>query len=197
MTAEATPRSQAKAARRAELLAAAARLMARSGFAGVRLEDIGAQVGISGPAVYRHFASKNDVLDELLLDISERLQAGGDEVVARGGSPARVLAELVEFHIDMLVTRPDLIAIQDRDLHSLTPDARRRVRSLQRRYVETWVRVLTQEAAAAGRELSDDEARVRAHAVFGLLNSSPRLPDYDEARLRTLLTSMALAALLA
>lgn len=194
MTAGATPRSRAKAARRAELLAAAARLMARSGFAAVRLEDIGAQVGISGPAVYRHFSSKNDVLDELLLDISERLQAGGDEVVARGGEPARVLRNLVDFHIEVLVTKPDLIAIQDRDLDSLSPEANRRVRSLQRRYVETWVQALLAAAEAQDRALTVDEARVRAHAVFGLLNSSPRLPRYPADALAELLAAMALAA---
>ncbi|WP_298442173.1 TetR/AcrR family transcriptional regulator [Gordonia sp. (in: high G+C Gram-positive bacteria)] len=191
-----TRRGQAKAARRGELLAAAARQRARRGFVAVRLEDIGAEVGISGPAMYRHFSSKNDVLDELLLDISERLQTGGDEVVARGGSPDEVLRRLVEFHIDVLVTKPDLIAIQDRDLHSLSADARHRVRTLQRRYVETWVSVLVDAAAAAGRALPAEEARVRAHATFGLLNSSPRLPPFDVTRLAALLTDMALAALL-
>ncbi|WP_234353865.1 TetR/AcrR family transcriptional regulator [Gordonia iterans] len=191
-----TRRGQAKAARRTELLAAAARLMARRGFVAVRLEDIAAEVGISGPAMYRHFASKNDVLDELLLDISERLFTGGEEVAEKGGAPADVLRSLVEFHIDVLVTKPDLIAIQDRDLDSLTPDANHRVRSLQRRYVENWVQVLVAATAAAGRPLTVEEARVRTHAAFGLLNSSPRLPPFDEARLRTVLADMALAALL-
>lgn len=171
--------------------------MARRGFVSVRLEDIAAEVGLSGPAVYRHFAAKNEVLDELLLDISERLQEGGQAVVAGGGTPAQVLRNLVEFHIDVLVTKPDLIAIQDRDLASLTPAAHHRVRLLQRRYVETWVRVLTEAAAEnPGIVLADDEARVRAHATFGLLNSSPRLPVFDDERLRALLTAMALAALL-
>lgn len=191
-----TRRGRAKAARRTELLAAAARLMARRGFVAVRLEDIAAEVGISGPAMYRHFASKNDVLDELLLDISERLFTGGQEVAEKGGAPADVLRSLVEFHIDVLVTKPDLIAIQDRDLDSLTPDANHRVRSLQRRYVENWVQVLVAATAAAGRPLTVEEARVRTHAAFGLLNSSPRLPEFDVTRLRALLTDMALAALL-
>lgn len=190
-----TRREQAKAARRTELLEAAARQMAERGFSSVRLEDIGRAVGVSGPAMYRHFTSKTDLLDEMLVDISERLHDGGAEVVARGGAPADTLLDLIGFHIDVLVTKPDLIVVQDRDLSSLTPAANHRVRSLQRRYVEQWVDVVLADAAERGRTLDRDEARVRVHAMFGLLNSSPRLPDFPEHRLRALLTAMATAAL--
>ncbi|MBD1321305.1 TetR/AcrR family transcriptional regulator [Gordonia hankookensis] len=191
-----TRRGQAKAARRAELLEAAARLMAAGGFAGVTLEDIGGAVGVSGPAMYRHFSSKTDLLDQMLVDISQRLHDGGAEVVARGGDPDQTLLELIRFHIDVLVTKPDLIAVQDRDLSSLTPAANHQVRSLQRRYVEQWVDVLLALDEVSGdRLLSREEARVRVHATFGLLNSSPRLPAYPEPGLRAVLGAMAWAAL--
>lgn len=185
-----TRRGQAKAARRVEILAAASRLMAERGFASVRLEDIGAEVGVSGPAMYRHFDSKSDLLDQILIDISRRLHDGGAAVVAEGGTAEQILARLIAFHIDVLVTKPDLISVQDRDLWSLTPEARHEVRSLQRRYVEQWVRVLVEATGVTA-----EEARVRVHANFGLLNSSPRLPAYPEPRLRELLTTMAQAAL--
>ncbi|MFT4125683.1 MAG: TetR/AcrR family transcriptional regulator [Gordonia sp. (in: high G+C Gram-positive bacteria)] len=191
-----TRRSRAKAERRAELLSAAASLMAKRGFAGVRLEDIGGAVGVSGPAMYRYFASKSELLDELLLDISRRLYTGGVEVVERGEPPAQTLTALIGFHIDMLVRRPDLISVQDRDMSSLTPAARHEVRRLQRCYVERWVDVVM--ALSAERDavpVDRAEARVRVHAMFGLLNSSPRLPDFDADRLRELLTAMAAAAL--
>ncbi|WAC54442.1 TetR/AcrR family transcriptional regulator [Gordonia sp. SL306] len=191
-----TRRGQAKAARRAELLEAAARLMAARGFAGVTLEDIGGAVGVSGPAMYRHFSSKTDLLDEMLVDISQRLHDGGAEVVARGGDPDETLLELIRFHIDVLVTKPDLIAVQDRDLSSLTPAANHQVRSLQRRYVEQWVDVLLALHEVSGDQVrSREEARVRVHATFGLLNSSPRLPAYPEPGLRAVLGAMAWAAL--
>ncbi|GAA1481437.1 helix-turn-helix domain-containing protein [Gordonia sinesedis] len=186
-----TRREQAKAERRVELLAAAAQQMAERGFAAVRLEDIGRAAGISGPAMYRHFASKSDLLDEMLVDISQRLHDGGADVVARGNDPETTLRDLVGFHIDVLVTKPELISVQDRDLSSLSPGANHRVRSLQRRYVEQWVDVLIASRSALDR----DEARVRVHAMFGLLNSSPRLPEFPEELLRPLLTGMALAAL--
>ncbi|MDJ0454026.1 TetR/AcrR family transcriptional regulator [Gordonia amicalis] len=190
-----TRRTQAKAARRAELLTAAARQMAERGFAGVRLEDIGRAVGVSGPAMYRHFSSKTELLDEMLVDISQRLHDGGAEVVDRGGPPSQTLLALIGFHIDVLVTNPDLIVVQDRDLSSTTPEANHRVRLLQRRYVERWVDVVIAVYEGEGRTMDRAEARVRVHATFGLLNSSPRLPDYDETQLQRLLTAMALAAL--
>jgi AcrR family transcriptional regulator len=192
-----TRRGQAKAARRAELLEAAARLMAERGFAGVTLEDIGRAVGVSGPAMYRHFASKTDLLDQMLVDVSQRLHDGGAEVVERGAGPAPTLRDLIRFHIDVLVTKPDLIAVQDRDLSSMTPTANHQVRSLQRRYVEQWVDVLLAVADTDDTGLSREEARVRVHAAFGLLNSSPRLPSFPETELRSVLSAMAWSALLA
>ena len=55
---EPTRRSLLKSDRRSRLLAAAARQFAERGFAAVRLEDIGAAVDVSGPAIYRHFPNK-------------------------------------------------------------------------------------------------------------------------------------------
>lgn len=52
-------RSQLKSDRRFQLLAAAERLFAERGFLAVRLEDIGAAAGVSGPAIYRHFPTKS------------------------------------------------------------------------------------------------------------------------------------------
>jgi AcrR family transcriptional regulator len=53
-----TRREQLKAERRSQLMDAGARLIAERGFLGVRLDDLGAAVGISGPAVYRLFPNK-------------------------------------------------------------------------------------------------------------------------------------------
>ncbi|SIR75532.1 TetR/AcrR family transcriptional regulator [Williamsia sterculiae] len=189
--APATQRGRAKAARRQELLTAAAHLMAERGFSAVRLEDIGAAVGISGPAMYRHFAGKDDVLAEILVDISERLHDGGVAVVDAAPDARTALDGLIDFHIRFVLTEPDLIRVQDRDLSSLQPVANKTVRSLQRRYVELWTDTLL--VVTGVQPVS--EARLRVQAVFGLLNSSPRLPDVPRQRAGQLLANMALAAL--
>ena len=187
-----TQRSQAKSDRRSQLIAAAERLIAEHGFLGVRLEDIGAATGVSGPAIYRHFPNKEALLVELLVGISTRLLAGATEVVADAG-PADALDGLVDFHLDFVFTEPDLIRIQDRDLAQLPAAAMRQVRRAQRQYVEIWVDVLR----ALHDDLDEGDARLMAHAAFGLLNSTPHSvrPGTVRDSSRAVLRAMTLAAL--
>ena len=59
---EVTRRSRMKAERRQQLVRAASRLFAERGFRSVSMEDLAAEAGVSGPAIYRHFASKEALL---------------------------------------------------------------------------------------------------------------------------------------
>jgi len=165
----ATNRSRAKSDRRDQLIAAAERLVAERGFLAVRLEDIGAAVGVSGPAIYRHFPNKEALLVELLVGISTRLLAGARSVVAEAEDAEAALNGLIDFHLDFALNESDLIRIQDRDLGYLPDPAKRQVRKAQRQYVEIWVDVLLRLSRAD----NETDARLMAHAVFGLLNSTP------------------------
>jgi AcrR family transcriptional regulator len=191
-----TRRSKAKSDRRTQLVAAAERLVAERGYLAVRLEDIGAAAGVSGPAIYRHFPNKEALLVELLVGISTRLLAGASDVVTRAADPESALDGLVDFHLDFALGESDLIRIQDRDLPNLPPAAKRQVRRAQRQYVEMWVDVLRQ----LNMSLSEDDARLMAHATFGLLNSTPHsvkpsATKKAEANERAVLRAMTVAAL--
>lgn len=187
-----TPRSRQKSDRRSQLLAAAEQLMADRGYLAVRLEDIGAAAGISGPAIYRHFPNKEALLVELLVGISTRLLAGAESVLADAPDADAALDGLIEFHLDFALEEPDLIRIQDRDLANLPAAAQRQVRRAQRRYVETWVGVLR----SLDPRLAESDARVMAHAAFGLLNSTPHsTKTAEQGRSREVLRAMTVAAL--
>jgi AcrR family transcriptional regulator len=187
-----TTREKAKADRRSALLHAAAALFAERGFERVSLEDLGAAVGISGPAVYRHFASKQAVLAALLIDVSRELVAGADTVIRSSMDPSSALVALIAFHVDFAISNPDVIVVQDRDLSSLQPDDRDLVRSLQRGYIEAWVGVLADLHPARPIAV----LRIRSRATFGLINSTPHSARTSpKASVRALLESMAHAAL--
>ena len=181
----------AKPSRRDQILTAAAELFARHGFHGVGIDDIGAAVGISGPALYRHFRSKDAMLGEMLTSISERLLDGGQARVDAAGDAAEALSALVRWHVDFALEDPALITVQMRNLANLTDPDRRRVRTLQRRYVEVWVETIRRTVP----EADEPTARAAAHAVFGLINSTPHSAHLDRDQMATLLTRMALASL--
>ena len=187
-----TARGRAKAERRDALLSSAAQLFAGRGFDGVSIEDLGSSVGVSGPAVYRHFPSKQAVLAALLVGVSEGLLAGGRAVVSSITDDASALTQLVRFHVDFALRDPDVIRVQDRDLAALSPQDRESVRDLQRRYIDLWVDVLGRLSPSTDRA----ELRLRAQATFGLLNSTPHSArSVSSTRTRALLEEMALAAL--
>ncbi|TAP44641.1 TetR/AcrR family transcriptional regulator [Arthrobacter sp. S39] len=191
-----TQRSQAKELRRQALLVAAASLFAKNGFNRVSLEDLGAAAGVSGPAVYRHFPGKQAVLGDLLLTVSRELLDGGLRVIAETTDPLAALRRLVAFQVDFALGKPDVIRVQDRDFSNLTEKDQSEVRTLQRNYVELWVDVL----ARLHPETDAAELRMRAHATFGLINSTPHSVRSHGRKIaarsaRPLLESMALAAL--
>lgn len=177
--------------RRDQILDRAAGLFAARGFHGVSVHDVGAACGISGPALYRHFASKDAMLGEMLVGISERLLAEARSRLRGAADPKQALDALLEWHVDFALNHRPLIVVQDRDWDALPADARARVRRLQRAYIDLWVEQLGQVEPRLDR----DEAAARVRAVFGLLNSTPRSGRLPDAQLRPLLTSMGWAAL--
>ena len=181
-----TGRGLAKAKRQAAQLRAAARRFAPPGFDGVSHED----------AVYRHFASKRALLGAILVRTSEELLSGGLRVVEGGVDASDQLRDLIDFHVDFAVSSADVIRVHDRDLARLDDDDRHRVRRLQREYVDVWTSVLARlHPTRPARDL-----RLRAHAGFGLINSTPysvrALRDApSEADVHDILADMAFAAL--
>lgn len=180
--------------RRAAILGAAARLFAAHGYRGVTIDDLGRAVGTTGPALYRHFPGKEALLGAVLVDISERLAERGRALVSGTDDPHEALAALLRGHISFALDEPDLITVHDRELGNLTAEDRRRVRRLQRGYVEEWVGVL----ARLRPDAPPATLRASVHAAFGLLNSTPHSRgSLSREAMADLLLRMGAAALLA
>jgi AcrR family transcriptional regulator len=165
-------------------------MFAAHGFHGVSVDDLGAACGISGPALYRHFPSKEAMLSEMLVSISAELVSVGRERT-RGKPADEALDELVSWHIDFALDNRALIVVQDRDWAALSDSGRREVRRLQTAYIDLWVGQLR----ALRPELTPARARAQVQATFGLLNSTPRAGRLADAELRPVLHAMGMAAL--
>jgi AcrR family transcriptional regulator len=177
--------------RREQILAIAADLFAQKGFHGVSIAELGAACGFSGPALYRHFRSKDAVLAEMLVSISDELLTVGRDRVHQAASPREALRSLIEWHVSFALDHQALIVVQDRDWSALPLEARERVRETQRKYVELWARQLR----AMDPDLSQKRSRAIVHAAFGLINSTPHSAFLPPEEMRPLLTEMATLAL--
>jgi AcrR family transcriptional regulator len=179
--------------RKEEILAIAVELFATRGYHGVSMDDIGAAAGVTGPALYHHFKGKEAMLSAALYPVSQNLLEGGKAHLAEhADDPAKALSALVDFHVDFALNNPAVIALHLHELDRLPEEPRREIRRLQRLYVEEWVRALT----ALRQDLPAADARVLAHAAFGLMNSTPFLSgEVDRRRCADLLRAATLAAL--
>src|SRR3954470_5409328 len=187
------PPAPRRRSRRDEILQIAVGLFAARGYHGVSMDDIGSAAGVTGPALYHHFAGKEAMLVAALIPVSEGLLNGGRDRVARHPEDAQAaLVDLIEFHVEFALANPAVIALHLHELDRLPDEPRRQIRRLQRLYVEEWVTVL----GTLRPELDAGEARVLAHAAFGLMNSTPFLGgEVDRQRRAELLRAAALASL--
>jgi AcrR family transcriptional regulator len=161
-------RSRRDPERRERILAAAAQLASRRGFHTVGMADIGAEAGIVGSGVYRHFDSKTAILVALLDRVMARLQEGAGAVLAGPGDERAHLSALVRDHIRVAIEDRSVLAVYHREVHTLPEEDRRRLRRLQRHYLEDWVHVLS----PLRRDLADGELRLAVHAAIGAIQST-------------------------
>ncbi|MGE3285835.1 MAG: TetR/AcrR family transcriptional regulator [Pseudonocardia sp.] len=154
--------------RRERILAAAAELASRRGFHDIGLADIGAEAGIVGSGVYRHFPNKDAILVALLDRGMTRLEEGAAAVLAAATDDRAALSGLVREHIRVAIEQRAILAVWHREIHNLPEEDRRVLRRRQRHYVEDWVHTL----APLRRDLADGELRLAVHAAVGAVHST-------------------------
>jgi AcrR family transcriptional regulator len=179
-------------ARRKELIAVAANLFASRGYYPVTVDDIGDAVGLTGPALYRHFASKEALLvavfDQVIEEWTDRIR----EVVSQAPDPASALRAIVRLHVEFAIEHRENLAVWRQEFQNVPEADRWRLRRSQRLYVEEWVHLVHELRP----EFSDTELRAAVHAAIGLLQSpSDFQGGLDTEAAVNLLMSMALAAL--
>ncbi|MCW2726584.1 MAG: TetR family transcriptional regulator [Frankiales bacterium] len=179
--------------RRELLLQSAADLFAARGYHAVGIDDIGAAAGISGPGVYRHFRSKQALLEALCDRAMTTMLDGARDIAGAHTDPGTALEALVDLHVDFAVGSRALLGVWAREQRALSDEVRRSLRRRQRAYELPWRTVVEQ--------LRDDlpaaEVTVAVTATLTMLNATAMVhADVPADRMTSLLRRMAMAALL-
>ena len=165
-----------------QILDAAADLFLERGFYNVTLDDIGKQVGITGPAIYRHFSSKDELLATLFDQAMDHLLLLVDQKDVTT-DPVAALDALIRAQVEFVLTDRRLVSIYERESKSLEETWRRRHARRERKQIDRWVNTL--KAVYPNR--SKGELRSAAHACIGMALSvahwskeALRTPNLDE-----------------
>ena len=105
------PAARRRRDRKAQLAGLAADLFRQRGYHAVGIGDIAAAAGITGPAVYRHFSNKQDILAHVLLSGVDTLAETVAEHLDRPGTPAARMHALTDAFARLAVERRDAVAL--------------------------------------------------------------------------------------
>jgi AcrR family transcriptional regulator len=192
MTSGAAARQSKGARTREAIMTAAAELFRDRGFRETSLSDIGAAAGVSGPAIYRYFKSKGELLSVLIEEAAIVWRGTVDEVLNEDRPPQDTLERLIDAAITLQLRNGNLRDVFNKEYRSLDDDARRRVARIERVRMAEWVHLLSEVRPG----LSDQEARAAVTMVDGMLRSITSLGDMDQEQLATVMKDMVLGGLL-
>jgi AcrR family transcriptional regulator len=182
------------ARRRAEIMAAATTLFRERGFRATSLDDIGAVAGVSGPAIYRYFKSKHELLSVLVEEAAITWRVTVDDVLSRGTPALVTLESLIDAAVVLELRNGNLRSVYQQEYRLLDEDDRQRVARIDRVTMAEWVHLLCEVRPG----LTDEEARAAVLLIDGLLRSVSSLhTSMDRERLATVMRDLALGGLLA
>jgi AcrR family transcriptional regulator len=103
LPAPSAPQTSPFTGRQREILERARELVEESGLANLTLKKVAERVGFSEPAIYRHFASKQELVLALVDLLRERLMGGMRAIAAETSLPPRARIErMVRHHVGVL-----------------------------------------------------------------------------------------------
>jgi AcrR family transcriptional regulator len=168
----ATDVERARPQRYFDIMQIAAELFMKDGYRAVGMREIAAAVGIKTASLYYHFASKEDLLYAICLDVSRDYNRGEIPILSGPGSYTQRLGTFVRDHILYFGPRRMQYLVTMRESSQLT----------EPHYQEVWQhpRIFTQvltdfiAAGAQAGEFSVIDPRIAALALLDMINGMLR-----------------------
>lgn len=150
--------------RAAKVLAAARRLFYERGFHAVTVDEIGEAAGATGAALYRYFASKEELLSTLFDEAQDRMLVAIPDAT---DDPLEDVRTLVDRNLRITLEQRELGSIWAHEHRALSPEHTRRLDRRSRQFVDQWVVCL----GRAFPDRSDVDLYVAATAAIGTTTS--------------------------
>lgn len=152
-----------------EILAAAAKAFHEKGFHGVGMDELGRRAGLSGPALYRSFSGKDEILATLLNEAMDELMSA---VIAVHEDPQLDLDRALTHHVRFSVRHSELVNLYQREVRSLAEPWNKQFNRRRRQYTERWEELFRRRYPTLG----GDAVSVAVQSTLGTIFSLPYWP---------------------
>jgi AcrR family transcriptional regulator len=93
--------------RKAEILRTASGLFREKGYNAVTMRDLASALGIKAASLYNHIASKQEILQKIVIGIAEDFTRGMEGIQGESGSSIEKLSAIVHLHVELAIKNPD------------------------------------------------------------------------------------------
>jgi TetR/AcrR family fatty acid metabolism transcriptional regulator len=155
--------------KRERILRAAVKVFAKKGFYASRVSEIAKAAGVADGTIYLYFDSKDDVLESLFEDRTERLLIALRTELAKEPDPPARVRRLIELQLGLLDGQRELAEVITINLRQSTRLLRQYGSKRFLEYLELMASVVS-DGQKSGHFRDDLSARVTARALFGALD---------------------------
>lgn len=167
------PRIPTKSERtRERILDAAAYVLSREGYAGTRLVDVAAKAQVQAPAIYYYFASRDELIEEVMWAGAHRVRLHVEAVLAalpEDQAPMERILAAVDAHLRYELSVSDYTTASVRNAGQVPSQLRTRPAKEEQAYSKIWTGLLA-EADRAGELREGLDVNVSRLLILGAMN---------------------------
>lgn len=176
---------------RDRILFAAAEVLSNKGYSATRLSEIAATADLRAPAVYYYFASRHELIAEVMTVGQARLRehvVSALDCLPADTDPLGRLCAAAAAHLEVELELSHFATAVTRNTGQLPDDIRARLRDDSRAYSRLWNRLI-EDAYQAGQVRDDLNRRAAVKLVMSALNGAPEWWDRSQGPLSDLMST--------
>lgn len=170
--------------RKQEILKTAARLFREKGYTAVTMRDLATEIGVKAASLYNHIASKEEILNEVIMTVAESFTDGIEEIRFRESGISEKLTAVIAQHVNLTANHPYQMASLNNDWMHLG-EGKSKYLELRNKY-EQHFRTIIKEGKERGMLKNIDE-EVILFSTLGTLRNLylwiPKKADLDRDKL--------------
>lgn len=125
-----------KSAKKALILATAAKMFREKGFSGSSMRDLAEQIGIEAASLYNHIQSKSQILEEIIAGVALECQEHLENLESSNIPALQKVEAIIRFHTQMMMTRFEEYSVMVSEWIHLDPEKLAEFVAERRKYVK-------------------------------------------------------------